>query len=130
MIIESDLTLDAFRGRGQCSGGRLDVPINLLSMGMPMSCACHDNQHTRNDNPSTADLLWLVSMREGERACDVEQVMHLLGRLPGKVVNGEVVKPTQHREYVEAAVQDWPRSARRLLGRVMRECGIWKKVKR
>jgi hypothetical protein len=88
--------LDRFRGRGRCEychrqcrnrephhirqrgiGGwsRVDVPINLISLGsaMPGDCNCHGRFHV--GHIPRCDLLALVAAREGVLQGEIEAEM-------------------------------------------------------
>lgn len=66
--------------RGMGGGSRLDIPINLISLGPWYSCQCHAlaqaNQITRDD------LLALVAAREGLLQDQIVDEINRLRRTP------------------------------------------------
>ena len=101
MVILDEKLLKTFRGPGGCAwcgkwslrreahhifcrgiggGSRLDHRYNLISLGPWYSCTCHaDAQANRI---TKADLLALVSAREGVLQSDIEDEINRLRRTP------------------------------------------------
>ena len=51
------------RHRGHDGGGRLDIQINLISLGGPWDCNCHGKYH--DGNIPREQILEVVAKREG-----------------------------------------------------------------
>jgi len=102
-IIDEEL-LDEFRGAGHCEvcdklclwreahhifakglggGGRLDVRVNLISVGKTKPfpcCPCHGLIHQGKIKRDT--LLLIVSEREGVSVSEIEEIIFRLRRTP------------------------------------------------
>lgn len=129
MIFKDDNVLDRFRKAGTCawckkrgptdaahyrrrgmgSGGRLDVPCNLVSLCR----TCHDNQHN-GKRPMECDLLLLIAHREKCLQDDVLAVLNMLGRLDKR--------PSSFA--VNLALSNLNESARKLACRTLAEAGV------
>ncbi len=90
--------LDEFRGPGRCEfcrrwcvareaahivtrgfGGwsRMDIRINLVSLGSAYECGCHYHAH-QGGRPTITDLLVIVAAREGRTPVDVQDELNML----------------------------------------------------
>jgi hypothetical protein len=67
--------------RGIGSGGRLDIPINLVSLGSTpnFACSCHTMSHN-GKQPMRADLLVIVADRERCTVADIVDAVNFLRR--------------------------------------------------
>lgn len=101
--------------RGMGGAGRLDVRINLLGLCRQ----CHQSSH---DRPCHADMLLLVAVREDVGQWDIEEVIHLLRRLPKRPGEAEIA--AQLREMGLGA----RKLARRTLAEVPVEQQSWRVV--
>ncbi len=141
MIVENESLLREFRGPGKCEwcgkqcrtreaahifakgmggGGRLDVRINLVGLGLGgwvgvrAECNCHSSHHTGHE-PSKRQLMERAAEREGVDATDIEAVLWLLRRLPKEA----------SRERIEMEVGRLTESEQALAWRTLRESGKW-----
>lgn len=74
-------------GRGMGGGSRLDIRINLISLGQVFQCPCHRDFH--DGHILKATLLALVAAREGCLQSDIEREIWRLRRAPkGSVTRG------------------------------------------
>ncbi len=97
--------------KGRSGGFRLDVSINLISLGVAFQCPCHRERHA--GNISHADMLAVVATRENTFQDHIERVVYLLRRLPKAPSPWEVAKEVEGM------------GAERELGlRVLRECNL------
>lgn len=101
------------KARGMGGGKRLDIRLNLLSLGPDFVCCCHRSHHDVNE-PSYRELLGIVARREGQEPNDVECVLNILIRLPAA--------PTFER--LEFEIFDIPKTARKLAIRTFKELGL------
>lgn len=103
------------RAKGLGSGGRYDVRINLVSLGIGLwsgeaACHCHSEHHAGHE-PTRIDLLAVVAAREDVMQDEIEAVMDLLARLPKR--------PRQAQ--IDAGLEELTGSAQRLWHRTWRE---------
>ena len=102
MRIVSESTLSLFRGPGPCefcgkaclvrqphhaivfrgmgSGTRLDHPFNIVALGGPFCCSCHDDAH--GGRITRADFLAVIAAREGRLQSEIEAELSRLQRAP------------------------------------------------
>jgi hypothetical protein len=57
--------------------GQLDISINLIALGMPLTCDCHGSHHDGNE-PSFEQLLALSAQDHDCLQGDIETVVYLL----------------------------------------------------
>lgn len=67
-------------GRGLGGGERLDVRINLMSLGFAFDCNCHGKFH--NGQIKKEDLVAIVAKREGTTPEAIEEEIWRLRREP------------------------------------------------
>ena len=69
--------------RGLGDGRRLDVPINLLSLGSTVhhECQCHSKQHATG-RPSRREMQEIAAKREGMEVNAIDETIWLLQRQP------------------------------------------------
>jgi hypothetical protein len=96
MIVKDEKMLAFFRGSGPCEscgkhcenlaphhwkprgmggGSRLDIPINLISLGSDYDCPCH--WRAQNNARFNNDLLVIIARREGRTAADIVSEINL-----------------------------------------------------
>jgi len=144
MIYTSEETLDLFRGPGTCAfclakcrarqphhirpkghggGSRLDIRINLISLGHPLECPCHDGFHSRN-SPTVAEFRQIVARRERCLQCEIELVVNLILRLPKN-------PPFEVLEHYVAEMAEISHGTAKLAKRTFLEMGLdWRRVKK
>ncbi len=104
MIEKNESILKDFRGPGQCGwcarwcnhrqaahlvakgmggGKRLDIRINLISLGCAFCCNCHGKSHN-GERPMYCDLLAVVAAREQTTQDQIEREVAALLRAPKK----------------------------------------------
>jgi len=105
MIVKSKETLDRFRqpgrcencdiwcalprvsahvfGRGHGGGTRLDIALNLVSLGDAFRCRCHQDHHS--GKLKTGRLCEIVGQRYGMTGPEVEARLRLMLRAPKEV---------------------------------------------
>lgn len=99
MIIKNDALIASFRGAASCEycrkpcretcahhcftvrSGRLDIPHNLIRLGMPFQCPCHDAFH-KAAKIKRDDFLAVVAKRERVTVEVIERVVYALRFLP------------------------------------------------
>jgi hypothetical protein len=127
MKIVSPKTLAKFRGAGRCElctawcanrephhamacghggGNRLDVSVNLVSVGVAFTCQCHRKTH--DGNASRAHVLAVIGKRVNATPEAVWECLCVLSRLP-KGACGQVVE--EHLAEVSGEVAALVRAA-------------------
>lgn len=69
--------------RGMGGGRRLDIRINLISLGMPCGCSCHSAYHTTGEL-QPEDFLATIAKREHTTVADIQAVTRWLLALDQK----------------------------------------------
>lgn len=62
--------------RGMGGGSRLDIPVNLVSLGAAFSCRCHAKSH-EGERPLTVDLLAVIAARYEVSQKDIDHEIKL-----------------------------------------------------
>lgn len=62
-------------------GKQIDIPCNLISLGMPLTCPCHGSHHDGNE-PTFEELLALSAMDHNCLQGDIEALRDLILRMP------------------------------------------------
>lgn len=102
MIVKNPKLLKAFSGPGLCGycgrfcrdrephhvqtrgmggGGRIDLEINLISLGCAFCCGCHRNHHN-GQFPLTIDLEALIAIREDMPVDEIRAEIRRIRNLP------------------------------------------------
>lgn len=118
MRIEDEAVLREMRGPGRCewcgaygphreaahilarglgSGSRLDIPLNLVSLGIggwvgyAAVCVCHNDSHN-GKRPTTEDLLTISGKKVGATWQEVRAVLWMLKRIPKSPTAAEILR--------------------------------------
>jgi hypothetical protein len=91
---------------GHGGGNRLDVSVNLVSVGVAFTCICH--RATHDGNASRARVLEVIGKRVGATPDAVWECLCVLSRLP-KGACGQVVE--EYCAELDASVADLVRGA-------------------
>lgn len=110
MRIEDPKLLAEFRGPGLCefcglpcrnreaahvlakgmdAGKQLDIRENLISLGGPFDCACHQKSHN-GGQPKREQLLSVIAWREGTTADRILEFLYQVRRLDKGAGSSEV----------------------------------------
>lgn len=118
MRIEDEAVLREMRGPGCCEwcgaygphreaahilasglggGHRLDIPLNLVSLGIggwvgyAAVCVCHNDSHN-GKRPTTEDLLTISGKKVGATGEEVKAVLWMLKRLPKSPTAADILR--------------------------------------
>lgn len=67
--------------KGHGGGRQLDIPCNLIDIGMPLTCNCHGSHHDGNE-PTFEDMLAMSAMDHNCLQGDIESLRDLILRMP------------------------------------------------
>lgn len=67
--------------KGMEGGKQIDIPCNLVSLGMPLMCPCHGSHHDGNE-PLFEDLLAVSAADHDCLQGDIEALRDLILRMP------------------------------------------------
>ena len=69
--------------KGHGGGRQIDIPCNLISLGMtPFDCWCHQRHHNSGADPSFEDLLAVSAADHDCLQGDIEDLVRLIQRMP------------------------------------------------
>lgn len=97
--------------KGHGGGRQIDVPFNLVALGMDafLDCSCHVRSHA-GQSPTHGDLLAIAAKQNKTSWVDIEQLIYLIRRLD---------RDTTREQMFAAIERECRPSARELAGRTI-----------